>query len=173
MIFKAEHIYLKVSYSSLQCTKYFCACIIEVLFQAFLVISKPNILNQSSRCYISACWTSPMPRLVVLKSLFLIVLLYCFFLLYVCLLYRLCIFYRLPMATKASTYTEVEARRPLLVLWWVPHVVGAQLCRLPSVDANTVGLKPLMGKYLDSRYYSRFFAVSFCYAVLHVSWARC
>jgi len=31
----------------------------------------------------------------------------------------------------------------------VPHVVGAQLFRLSPVDAHTVSMKPLMGKYLD------------------------
>jgi len=27
-----------------------------------------------------------------------------------------------------------------------PHLVGAQLCLLSSVDAHTVALKPVMGK---------------------------
>jgi len=30
-----------------------------------------------------------------------------------------------------------------------PHLVGAQSCRLSHVDAPTVALKPVMGKYLD------------------------
>jgi len=34
----------------------------------------------------------------------------------------------------------------LIVEAYIPHLVGAQLCRLSPVDAPTVALKPVMGK---------------------------
>jgi len=45
---------------------------------------------------------------------------------------------------------------------WLPHVVGAQLCRLSPVDARTVALKPCSHEEI-TRHYSRYCAVAFCY----------
>jgi len=46
------------------------------------------------------------------------------------------------MMFKKNIYAIVQ----LPFCYIVPHVVGAQLCRLSPVDAHTVALKPLMGK---------------------------
>jgi len=40
-------------------------------------------------------------------------------------------------------------------------VVGAQLCRLSTVDVHTVALQPIQGKI--TRHYLRYCAVAFCY----------
>jgi len=60
-----------------------------------------------------------------------------------------------------------------------PHVVGAQLYRLSTVDAHTDVLKPIHGKIIW--HYSRYCAVAFCFqlvgvlitpmrTVIHLSW---
>jgi len=81
-----------------------------------------------------------------------------------CLLYSALVWARWPFFT-----TEV-AVSPRMRTWWTcisavlniwPHVVGAQLYRLSTVDAHTDVLKPIHWKII--RHYSRYCAVAFCY----------
>jgi len=68
------------------------------------------------------------------------------------------IWYDVSCTSSHLRYVDIISHSPVN---WRPHVVGAQLYRLSTVDAHTDVLKPIHGKIIG--HYSRYYPVAFCY----------